>query len=45
MCMMGSDEDNVRVVMVFGSGDGVRGCVGGTDNFFMGERQGGIKVL
>ena len=31
--MMGSDEDDVRLVTVFGSGDGVGGCVAGMDNF------------
>ena len=43
MCMMGSNEDDVRVVTVFRSSDG-GGGVGGMD-FFMGEHQGGFKVL
>jgi len=43
--MMGSDEDDAQVVTVFGSSDGVGRCVGCMDNFFMGEHQGGIKVL
>ena len=35
MCMTGSGEDDVGVVTVFRSSDGVGKCVGGTNIFFV----------